>query len=155
LEKKTESKETVAKKPLKKKKAKAKAPAKKVQSKKTAPKTKKKPGKGGRTRPPKSSRTKCSSRSCINEGKKQGFLTYDQIYAFLPEDQQTAERFDDTIMLLDDQGIKVVDGTPTGQGHQKKARKKRHPQPQRHFLILERSRILSRCTCGKWAWLPC
>ena len=108
--KKTENKATAAKKPSQKKKNKAKAPAKKVQSKKTAPKVKKSREKG-KKEPQKKFPDKKQFKKLISAGKKQGFLTYDQIYAFLPEDQQTAERFDDTIMLLDDKGIKVVDGT--------------------------------------------
>ena len=110
LKKKTEGQETVAKKPLNKKKAPQKAPAKEVQSKKSAPKPKKNREKGKKAAPKKFT-DKTQFNKLIKDGKKQGFLTYDQIYAFLPEDQQTAERFDDTIMLLDDKGIKVVDGS--------------------------------------------
>jgi RNA polymerase primary sigma factor len=124
LKKKTESKETVVKKPAKKK-TKEKVPAKKVQNKKTTPKTKKSKGKGKKASP-KAFPDKKQFKKLINEGKKQGFLTYDHIYAFLPEDQQTAERFDDTIMLLDDQGIKVVESSQLvkmpkkGKGKEKK-----------------------------------
>ena len=125
MKKKTESKETAAKKPAKKK-TKEKAPAKKVKSKKTTPKTKKSQKKGKKASS-KSFPDKKQFKKLIKDGKKQGFLTYDQIYAFLPEDQQTAERFDDTIMLLDDQGIKVVDSSQLvkvpkkGKGKEKKA----------------------------------
>jgi len=111
LKKKPETKETVAKKPVKKKKTKEKATAKKVQSKKTATAQKKKSPAKTKKVSQKKFPDKKQFKKLINEGKKQGYLTYDQIYAFLPEDQQTAERFDDTIMLLDDQGIKVVDGS--------------------------------------------
>ena len=108
--KKVEARSTTAKKAVNKKKTKEKAPAKKVKNKKTAPKTGKSQGKK-KSPSPKTFPDKKQFKKLINEGKKQGYLTYDQIYAFLPEDQQTAERFDDTIMLLDDQGIKVVDST--------------------------------------------
>ena len=110
LKKKTETKETVAKKTVKKKKTKAKKTAKKVQSKKTAAKPDKSQA-AVTEAPQKKFPDKKAFKKLINDGKKQGYLTYDQIYAFLPEDQQTAELFDDTIMLLDDQGIKVVDGS--------------------------------------------
>ena len=109
----------------------------------------------GKKAPQKQFPDKKKFKKLIAEGKKQGYLTYDQIYAFLPEDQQTAEQFDDTIMLLDDQGIKVVDGSQMVKGQKARQRKKRRPRPQRLCPISERSRILSRCTCAKWGWLPC
>jgi RNA polymerase primary sigma factor len=111
LKKKPETQDTVAKKTVKEKKTTGKAPAKNVQSKKTAPPKKKKSQAKGKKAAQKRFPDNKQFKKLINEGKKQGYLTYDQIYAFLPEDQQTAERFDDTIMLLDDQGIKVVDGS--------------------------------------------
>jgi len=53
------------------------------------------------------------SRKAIQEllakGKKQGFLTYDEINELLPEDMLSPEQLDDTLMLFDDNGIEVVD----------------------------------------------
>ncbi|MCG6910653.1 MAG: RNA polymerase sigma factor RpoD [Deltaproteobacteria bacterium] len=109
-------KETTAKAPSKKKEAAKKTtPAtKKSQKSDKKAKVEKKTTKAKKAKTPKKASSKQfpdkkAFKKLIGEGKKQGFLTYDQIYAFLPEDQQTAERFDDTIMLLDDLGIKVVD----------------------------------------------
>jgi len=127
LKKKAETKGTVAKKPVKKKKTKEKAPAKKVQIKKTATPKKKKSQAKGKKAPQKKFPDKKQFKKLITDGKKQGYLTYDQIYAFLPEDQQTAERFDDTIMLLDDKGIKVVDGTQLAKVIKKAKDKKAAP----------------------------
>jgi RNA polymerase primary sigma factor len=45
----------------------------------------------------------------LAKGKKQGFLTYDEINEMLPEDMLSAEQIDDTLMLFDDNGIEVVD----------------------------------------------
>jgi RNA polymerase primary sigma factor len=43
------------------------------------------------------------------KGKKQGYLTYDEINEMLPEDMLSPEQIDETLMLFDDNGIEVVD----------------------------------------------
>jgi RNA polymerase primary sigma factor len=43
------------------------------------------------------------------KGKKQGYLTYDEINAMLPEDMLSPDQIDETLMLFDDNGIEVVD----------------------------------------------
>ncbi len=45
----------------------------------------------------------------LSKGKKQGFLTYDEINDLLPEDMLSPEQIDETLMLFDDNGIEVVD----------------------------------------------
>jgi RNA polymerase primary sigma factor len=45
----------------------------------------------------------------LAKGKKQGFLTYDEINEILPEDMLSPEQIDETLMLFDDNGIEVVD----------------------------------------------
>ncbi len=45
----------------------------------------------------------------LAKGKKQGFLTYDEINTHLPEDMLSPEQIDETLMLFDDNGIDVVD----------------------------------------------
>ncbi len=45
----------------------------------------------------------------LTKGKKQGFLTYDEINELLPEDMLSPEQIDETLMLFDDNGIEVVD----------------------------------------------
>ncbi|MBW1889482.1 MAG: RNA polymerase sigma factor RpoD [Deltaproteobacteria bacterium] len=123
-----EKKEAAVKTPTKKKKTTEKASAKKVPKQKAVSKIKKSPKKSKKaTRKP--VYDKKNLKKLISKGKKQGYLTYDQVYAFLPEDQQSAERFDDTIILLDDQGIKVVDGDklPVKASPKSKAKNKKAP----------------------------
>ena len=45
----------------------------------------------------------------LSKGKKQGFLTYDEINELLPEDMLSPDQIDETLMLFDDNGIEVVD----------------------------------------------
>ncbi len=45
----------------------------------------------------------------LSRGKRQGFLTYDEINQVLPDEMLTPEQIDETLMLFDDNGIEVVD----------------------------------------------
>jgi RNA polymerase primary sigma factor len=45
----------------------------------------------------------------LAKGKKQGYLTYDEINELLPDDMLSPDQIDDTLMLFDDNGIDVVD----------------------------------------------
>jgi RNA polymerase primary sigma factor len=48
-------------------------------------------------------------RDLLAKGKKQGYLTYDEINELLPEDLMSPEQIDDTLMMFDENGIEVVD----------------------------------------------
>ncbi|MCP3952153.1 MAG: RNA polymerase sigma factor RpoD [Desulfobacterales bacterium] len=43
------------------------------------------------------------------QGKDQGFLTYDEINAVLPDDMLSPEQIDETLMLFEAKGIEIVD----------------------------------------------
>ena len=45
----------------------------------------------------------------IAQGKKQGFLTYDEINTALPDEMLSADQLDDTLMMFDDLGIDIID----------------------------------------------
>ncbi|MCJ8500601.1 RNA polymerase sigma factor RpoD [Desulfatitalea sp. M08but] len=45
----------------------------------------------------------------IAQGKKQGFLTYDEINTALPDEMLAADQVDDTLMMFDDLGIDIID----------------------------------------------
>ena len=48
-------------------------------------------------------------KALITKGKKQGYLTYDEINEMLPKDMLSPEQIDETLMLFDDNNIEVVD----------------------------------------------
>jgi RNA polymerase primary sigma factor len=50
----------------------------------------------------------------IATGKTQGFLTYDQVNAYLPDEAVSPEKLDNLLMALDEKGIDVVDEAPAG-----------------------------------------
>jgi RNA polymerase primary sigma factor len=45
----------------------------------------------------------------IAQGKKQGFLTYDELNTALPEEMLSMDQVDDTLMMFDDLGIDIID----------------------------------------------
>ena len=103
------------------KKARAKATTKKEAAKK---KTVKKPAKKtvAKTSPAKKKSTDKTTPKAIKKlmakGKKQGYLTYDEINQVLPEDLLSPDQIDETLMLFDANNIEVVD-----EKHQKKIAK--------------------------------
>lgn len=52
----------------------------------------------------------------IERGKSQGYLTYDQINEYLPDDAVEPEKLDGLIVALEDQGIELVDEAPEPEG---------------------------------------
>jgi RNA polymerase primary sigma factor len=53
--------------------------------------------------------TKKAIMELLAKGKKQGYLTYDEINELLPEDMLSAEQIDETFMMFDDNEIQVID----------------------------------------------
>ena len=78
-----------------------KAPAKKVDKKPLENKIEKKA--------PEKKVDKTAIAELLSKGKKQGYLTYDEINELLPEDMLSPDQIDETLMLFDDNGIEVVD----------------------------------------------
>jgi RNA polymerase primary sigma factor len=54
--------------------------------------------------------TEKAMKALIAQGKKHGFLTYDEINASLPEEMLSVDQIDDTLILFDDLGIDIIDG---------------------------------------------
>jgi len=45
----------------------------------------------------------------ISQGKKQGYLTYDEINKALPEDMLSPDQIDETLIMFDDNDIEIID----------------------------------------------
>ncbi|HVY60453.1 MAG TPA: sigma-70 family RNA polymerase sigma factor, partial [Planctomycetota bacterium] len=60
-------------------------------------------------------------KTLIEQGKKKGYLTYEEINNFLPDDQVSPEKLDDMLMTLDEQGIEIVDKPEAAEEEQEKA----------------------------------
>jgi RNA polymerase primary sigma factor len=48
----------------------------------------------------------------IATGKNQGYLTYDQVNAYLPDEAVSPEKLDNLLIALDERGIELVDEAP-------------------------------------------
>src|SRR5690242_979235 len=48
-------------------------------------------------------------RALIESGKEKGFLTYSQVNDYLPDDAVNPEKLDQLLMLLEEQGIELID----------------------------------------------
>src|SRR4029077_18694587 len=50
-------------------------------------------------------------KALLEQGKEKGFLTYDQVNDHLPDDDTNPEKIDQILILLEDQGIELIDET--------------------------------------------
>src|ERR1700682_5530089 len=48
-------------------------------------------------------------KALIEQGKEKGFLTYDQVNDHLPDDDTNPEKIDQILILLEDQGIELIE----------------------------------------------
>ncbi len=48
----------------------------------------------------------------ITKGKEQGFLTYDEVNGYLPDEDVNPEKLDNLLLALDERGIKLVEEPP-------------------------------------------
>ena len=60
----------------------------------------------------------------VVRGRERGFVTYDEINAVLPPDQVSSEQIEDTLALLSEQGINVVESEDTDEAEKPAAAKK-------------------------------
>ena len=87
------------------------SPKKDAVKKKTAKKSTKKEmkNKEAKTQAGENTATPKAIKSLLAKGKKQGYLTYDEINGLLPEDMLYPEQIDETLMLFYDNNIEIVD----------------------------------------------
>ncbi|MBI3096710.1 MAG: RNA polymerase subunit sigma-70, partial [Planctomycetes bacterium] len=52
-------------------------------------------------------------RALIEEGKKKGFITYDEMNKVLPDDVVSGDKIDSILLMLDELGIEIVDEADT------------------------------------------
>jgi len=109
----------------------------KAMSKKIAPKKKIIAKKVDKTKPksskPSVKKTDETDRKNLKElilkGKKQGYLTYDEINAHIPDDLLTSDQIDETLMMFDDLDIEILpEGKSVATKPAKKAKPKKIPK---------------------------
>src|SRR4051812_20047245 len=55
-------------------------------------------------------------KTLVHHGKSQGYLTYDEINAYLPDQDVTPEKLDNLLIALDESGIELLDKAPVKEG---------------------------------------
>ena len=60
-------------------------------------------------------------RNLIDEGKKKGFVTYDELNKVLPDDMVSPEKLDTILQLMDDLGIEMVESASDAGGEKESA----------------------------------
>src|SRR5713101_6024342 len=48
-------------------------------------------------------------KTLVDTGKSKGFLTYDQVNDYLPDDAVSPEKLDNLLLALEEQGIELID----------------------------------------------
>src|SRR5580692_11555793 len=48
-------------------------------------------------------------KTLLDSGKEKGYLTYDQVNEHLPDDETNPEKIDQILIMLEDQGIELID----------------------------------------------
>src|SRR5437667_10246984 len=48
-------------------------------------------------------------KALLEQGKEKGYLTYDQVNDHLPDDETNPEKIDQILIMLEDQGIELID----------------------------------------------
>ena len=59
----------------------------------------------------------------VQRGRERGYVTYDEINAVLPTDQVSSEQIEDTLAMLSEQGINVVEGEDAAEEGERPAEK--------------------------------
>ncbi len=57
----------------------------------------------------------------IAQGKSQGYLTYDEVNAYLPDEAVNPEKLDNLLMALDEAGIELLTDPPLRRGRWQEA----------------------------------
>jgi hypothetical protein len=93
-------------------------------------------------------------KTLIALGKKKGYLTYDEIMAHLPEDETSAERFDEIFRALGEMDIEVVDAPERAKAAEAGEAQGEEASPEMELDLtpapVGRTDDPCACTCGRW-----
>src|SRR5260370_22133536 len=83
-------------------------------------------------------------KTLIDSGKVKGYLTYSQVNEFLPDDAVNPEKLDQLLILLEEQGIDLIDEAEIDERESKNGKLTAEPAdeieaelPGRHLALLE------------------
>ncbi|WP_407636087.1 RNA polymerase sigma factor region1.1 domain-containing protein [Paramagnetospirillum caucaseum] len=97
----------------------------------------------------------------VAKGKERGYVTYDELNAAMPPEEVSSEQIEDTMAMLSELGINVVE-SEEGEDNAPRPPRKRPPRPKaipapatwtRRTWAVPTTR--SACTCARWARWSC
>ncbi len=99
----------------------------------------------------------------IARGKERGYITFDELNAVLPPDQNSSEQIEDVMANLSEMGIQVVEGEETEDGEApvakvEKAEGEGEPKSRPAMSTRKASAaptIRCACICARWAAWSC
>jgi len=86
----------------------------------------------------------------IARGKAQGYLTYDEVNAYLPDDEVDPYRLDNLLITLEEQGIDLVQEAPEAEFYDREGRHQKRNSTTGKATIPSRPPIPS-----KPQWMAC
>ena len=96
----------------------------------------------------------------VQKGKERGYVTYDELNAALPPDQVSSEQIEDTMAMLSEAGVNVVEGEEQEEAPAANRRSRPRPpwrRPRRPARTRSSAAPTTRCacTCARWARSSC
>ena len=95
----------------------------------------------------------------MKAARDKGFVTVEELNSILPQDELSSDQIEDTMAMLSEQGISVVESeeevrpAPKGQPSPRLARKRSPKRAMRAIQTVPTIRF--GCICAKWARLSC
>src|SRR5215207_2672640 len=87
----------------------------------------------------------------IKEAKKRGYVTVDQLNSGLPSEEVTSEQIEDTMSMLSDMGINVVESDERDEGEQEAAEDEPEEESEGRELMPAASTAVAKKAKGREA----
>ena len=92
-------------------------------------------------------------KTLLDQGKEKGYLTYSQVNDYLPDDAVNPEKLDQLLLVLEEQGIELIDESEAEEreagptGNLRRAGATRRPRTRVHGRRGQPPHRRSRCGC--------
>ena len=96
-------------------------------------------------------------RKMIAKAKARGYVTYDELNKVLPSDKTSSEQIEDTMAMLNEMGINVIESEEAEEGEEGGAlvaaegSARRSPPPPSRANSMTAPTIRCACICARWA----
>ena len=100
-------------------------------------------------------------RKMIAKAKARGYVTYDELNKVLPSDKTSSEQIEDTMAMLNEMGINVIESEEAEEGEEggawsrRRPTARRWPPPPNPANNMTAPTIRCACICARWARSSC